>query len=566
MSTSSISSIANLQLWLDCADINSFVSFPYSPSQPLYDVIQWRDKSSNAYTFIPMIMENRPILSTNALKFNIASSFQMISQQKIPANSTLDLYMIITPELLRGPRQPFFDSTDFTLCETDTRLNTHIYADGGEFFRPIPTPGYTQGFQVYKGDLYAATNVSQVPNYIQRYDKLQRNFTYVFQWPMSTANTRGMAVLDGKLFTASGSRCEWYNGSTAFVSTNFISTGTTGSVCPIVYKGDFYMACGGSVQSSSNATTRPQLFRYDSNTNNFTAIALLNTYLDGGNRNQNYSNAINYKNDMYFGASDDFGFGTPRWNGFFLMSNGIFLAPNHINVYMGSILATRNENRFFKWNNNLIYNIGRQNVFTNSMNGGIAYKGNLILYKNMNFNNSNIMEIYSGEQGGPFSNALTTFFTTNATPLNQSPGAIIHEGRLFINWNSSSQVIEYGNGIGLDQSFSNFTGAPLLVALRKSPLYTQLMINGRVVQEDCVNFTYSNQTPREMHIGGAVGSLAHGFSDSGHDHFTGSIHTVVQYTSNLSQSDRQRVEGILTWNYGIQSILPLDHPFRNAAP
>jgi hypothetical protein len=81
-----------------------------------------------------------------------------------------------------------------------------------------------------------------------------------------------------------------------------------------------------------------------------------------------------------------------------------------------------------------------------------------------------------------------------------------------------------------------------------------------------VDFTYSNQPAREMHIGGAVGSMSHGISDSGHDHLTGSIHTVAQYTSNLSQSDRQRVEGIMAWNYGIQSVLPANHPFKNAAP
>ncbi len=69
-----------------------------------------------------------------------------------------------------------------------------------------------------------------------------------------------------------------------------------------------------------------------------------------------------------------------------------------------------------------------------------------------------------------------------------------------------------------------------------------------------------------MHVGGAVGTMSHGMSDPGHDHLTGSIHTLAQYTSNLSQSDRQRVEGILAWNYGIESVLPSDHPFKNAAP
>jgi hypothetical protein len=116
----------------------------------------------------------------------------------------------------------------------------------------------------------------------------------------------------------------------------------------------------------------------------------------------------------------------------------------------------------------------------------------------------------------------------------------------------------------MDQPFS--PSAPLLLTVRKSPTVTQLWLNGTMVEQDLVDFTYSNQPAREMHIGGAAGSMSQGISDSGHDHLTGSIHTVAQYTSNLSQSDRQRVEGILAWNYGIQSVLPSDHPFKNAAP
>jgi hypothetical protein len=250
----------------------------------------------------------------------------------------------------------------------------------------------------------------------------------------------------------------------------------------------------------------------------------------------------------------------------FFNSNGIIYAPNPIMVYMGSLFIPRNETRMFKWYENLTFNIGRHTTNTNPTNGGIVYKGNLILYKNMNFNNSNLMEIWSGEQGGPFSNSIMNQLTTATTVINQQPGAIVNEGRLFINWNSSTQVIEYGNGIGMDRPFDTLVGAPLLMLVRKSPIITQLWLNGTMVEEEFVSFTYSNQAPREMHIGGAVGSMASGITDIGHDHLTGSIHTVAQYTSNLSQSDRQRVEGILAWNYGIQSVLPASHPFKTIAP
>jgi hypothetical protein len=102
--------------------------------------------------------------------------------------------------------------------------------------------------------------------------------------------------------------------------------------------------------------------------------------------------------------------------------------------------------------------------------------------------------------------------------------------------------------------------------VRKTPNTTQLYLNGRLVQSQNVNFTYSNQPDREMWIGGAAGLMQSGLSDSGSDHFQGAIHSVAQYTSNLNMNDRQRVEGILAWTFGIQNVLPASHPYRNSIP
>jgi hypothetical protein len=81
-----------------------------------------------------------------------------------------------------------------------------------------------------------------------------------------------------------------------------------------------------------------------------------------------------------------------------------------------------------------------------------------------------------------------------------------------------------------------------------------------------VNFTYENQAPREMWIGGAAGTMASGQSDCGSDHFQGSIQSIVQYNQILSQQDKQKVEGILAWTYGIQNVLPASHPYVNSRP
>ena len=80
------------------------------------------------------------------------------------------------------------------------------------------------------------------------------------------------------------------------------------------------------------------------------------------------------------------------------------------------------------------------------------------------------------------------------------------------------------------------------------------------------DFTFLNQVAREMFIGGAAGTMTSGISDSGSDHFQGSIHSIAQYNHILSTSERLKVEGILAWTYGIQNVLPASHPYATSSP
>jgi len=94
-----------------------------------------------------------------------------------------------------------------------------------------------------------------------------------------------------------------------------------------------------------------------------------------------------------------------------------------------------------------------------------------------------------------------------------------------------------------------------------------MYLNGNLVEAQATNFTFSNQPPRFAYIGGAAGTLCSStYADPGSDHFQGGIHTIVQFNSNLNTADRQLVEGILAWQYGIQSVLPASHPYKNAPP
>lgn len=48
--------------------------------------------------------------------------------------------------------------------------------------------------------------------------------------------------------------------------------------------------------------------------------------------------------------------------------------------------------------------------------------------------------------------------------------------------------------------------------------------------------------------------------------WAGSLGEVLIYHTVLSTSDRQKVEGYLSWKWGLQSNLPPSHPYKNAAP
>lgn len=50
------------------------------------------------------------------------------------------------------------------------------------------------------------------------------------------------------------------------------------------------------------------------------------------------------------------------------------------------------------------------------------------------------------------------------------------------------------------------------------------------------------------------------------NYFTGRIYEVIVYTTALSSSARQQVEGYLTWKWGLQSNLPTTHPYSKFRP
>ena len=595
-SISSLSSINGLNLWLDATDLSTFVTSPINVT----DLLQWNDKSSNAYQFIPLRSNDRPKISTNgissfAVLFDQVSSFQLISRNRIPATSSLDFFAVVTPYSLWGPFQPFFDSADITVSETDGRFNTQVYSDGNEMLRGVSLHNTVHGATIYQGDLFLGTDANQTPNYLQRYNRTMRAFEY-FPPPLCNAYIRSLAVYRGAMFAAAANTWEVYaptSTATRFISTNFLSS-FTGPL--VVYNRQLFSASISGWDNfyyQNSATIYPPgysniLVQWRPSINTFSTVFTLSSNIISINNNTNFttnnSNFFIYKGDMYMTMSNTaYGAQVFRYSENMITFNRTNLAntvTGYLGTYYGSLILPFNNQKLYRWNENVNQWFARLQFpvttnFQGPQGGFCAYKGQLFIMRNGYFGanpqglNCNTVEAIPGLMGGTFSNANSLQITTNfnvPNGTNTSNLMIVHDGKLFFQANQANIIYEYGNGTSLDQSISTLVNAPILLQIRKTATMSQMYLNGNLVQTEYTNFTFSNQPAREMFIGGAAGTMASGTSDVGSDHLEGAIHTIAQYNQVLSTVDRQKVEGILAWTYGIQNVLPASHPYRTSMP
>jgi hypothetical protein len=63
-----------------------------------------------------------------------------------------------------------------------------------------------------------------------------------------------------------------------------------------------------------------------------------------------------------------------------------------------------------------------------------------------------------------------------------------------------------------------------------------------------------------------AGPLSIGSWNGAAEYFTGSVREVLIFHAALVAADRERLEGFLAWKWGVQTSLPLAHPYRNAPP
>ena len=71
-------------------------------------------------------------------------------------------------------------------------------------------------------------------------------------------------------------------------------------------------------------------------------------------------------------------------------------------------------------------------------------------------------------------------------------------------------------------------------------------------------YSYYSDTASNFYIASRYGAAG--------TYFTGNISEIIVYNTPLINTDRQKVEGYLSWKWGLQANLPADHPYKSVAP
>ncbi len=114
----------------------------------------------------------------------------------------------------------------------------------------------------------------------------------------------------------------------------------------------------------------------------------------------------------------------------------------------------------------------------------------------------------------------------------------------------------WNGGVAANSPSYNWLGSWYLVEMQLSgsTLYPYVTGNAQGTKGTSSTSSFTN-----LNIGGANGAY------SGQPWY-GDIGEILVFNSYLSDSNRQIIEGYLAWKWGIQSQLPSNHPYKNAAP
>jgi hypothetical protein len=124
---------------------------------------------------------------------------------------------------------------------------------------------------------------------------------------------------------------------------------------------------------------------------------------------------------------------------------------------------------------------------------------------------------------------------------------------------SGTQAVGIGrNGQYLSASFPSYS-SPFLVQSSHNGSTEYMSVNGNLTVSSSATGQSGNFN---------ITSYGLGVNTNTGDYFiwNGYYGEVIYYNTQLSDTDRQKVEGYLAWKWGIQATLPGGHPYASAAP
>lgn len=533
--------IPNLSLWLDATDLSTMTTSVGASN----DILFWGDKSSNAYSFAPVNSNYRSQRSTNCIVINQSTS-HFLSQQNIPATQQSDFFCVLLDRSQRGPLVGLAQSADMMLWETDRRYHSQFFADGQETFTTLTLANTAHSFFIYQGNLYC---LSETTGAISRYQG--GGFT-ILSTATTTVSLRGGAVFDGLVYIP-------FNGGINVMDPNIqlrrvAPAFTSNFISPCVFQNEIYFA---------NLTTTFPVMKFTPFGTTLTNVG--NVGLQSGGR------LIVYNGGLYL-----YGNGTGTF--LQLYNGGNFWTSPFGQNYTNSVTAA-------VFSNTLIYNVASRLIEWTTNSGALFlasntnnsppntmtplnYRGRMWLPSQVGNVTFNYVTYLTGKNRG--TQGSTEIVQVNTQLFYFLAASVVYDGSLFIGRTTDNNIIRYGNGATVDVNVSSVNtvvaGLPRIVMVRKNQTNCGLWVNGVQLSNQVVNFTYSNQGAQQMYIGGTAGTILNYYSDVGRDHMEGAMYEVLNYTSTLTTDDRQRVEGYLAWKYGIQTFLPVGHPYISFPP
>jgi hypothetical protein len=532
--------ISSLSLWLDPTDLSTMTLSPANSN----DILQWRDKSSNAYVFTPVNQSARSQRSTNCITI-APSTAHFLSQQSIPGSDEMDLYTVILDTSQQGPMTGILQNADCTFWETDGRYHTQIFADGLETWTTITSAPRRATFCVFNSNLYAISSETGSNNFFKY---TAGSFSLVSTF---TNNLRAACVFQGRMYITTNGAIYAMNPDETFVNLDAPASNYWSAVvhdnAPYFY----------------SITSNYPLYKYNLDSNSFSLIGLTGQ--------TDVRGMVSYNGSLY------------------LMNRGSGSAMTLLNASCNIIPP---GNQFFTsyvagitYSNEIITNqnatgrilafnpISGMRFFTSNISPSIniwttpvTYRDWIILAPFRDSFNLNITYFPGIGKLAP-SGSTETFNLTSFT-MSNAYGVITYNGQCFVGANTTAnQIYRYGNGTMLDVNVSSIgVGTPRVVNVRKSTSNVSLFVNGTEVASQAISFTYSNNRAQQMYLGGVLGTTNCQMSDPGRDHMVGALYETLQFRRILSDSERQQIEGYLAWKYGAQANLPLGHPYLNSPP